>query len=166
MPHHDWADAFAAATSIQAGYHDGYHFDCLTFDDSSDPLLGRADAFGNGPLHNGYNHQPGIVEAVSTSDWVPEDVYQIGYQDYQGNWRCSYSGCRSPSVFDRACDLRKHHNAHTKVVFCTQPECVSSSAGFASQKDYRRHMRSHQPSVRCQEPSCPRVFSRMDNMVS
>ncbi|KAH9238463.1 hypothetical protein K456DRAFT_1827636, partial [Colletotrichum gloeosporioides 23] len=96
--------------------------------------------------------------------WVPEDVYQMGYQDELGNWRCGHIGCRSSTVFERACDLRKHHSTHTKTFFCTRPECVSSAVGFASQKDYRRHLNSHKPSIPCLDTSCKRVFSRMDNM--
>lgn len=107
------------------------------------------------------------AKAAVTSDWVPEDVYRMGYQDKDNNWRCSYLKCRSRCVFERACDLRKHHATHTKIFFCSHPDCASWSAGFASQKDYRRHMSSHQQaSIKCQESSCPRLFSRIDNMVS
>ncbi|KAK1540513.1 C2H2 type zinc finger domain-containing protein [Colletotrichum paranaense] len=98
-------------------------------------------------------------------DWVPQDVFGMGFQDENGGWRCSHAGCRSHTVFERACDLRKHHLTHTKAFFCLRPECAPSGVGFAYQKDYRRHLRSHEPSISCPYASCSRVFSRMDNMV-
>ncbi|KJK76305.1 hypothetical protein H634G_08365 [Metarhizium anisopliae BRIP 53293] len=99
-----------------------------------------------------------------SSDWVPKDVYEMGFLDDDGNWRCSYAGCRSGSIFHRACDLRKHYVSHTKVFFCARPECAALGLGFAARKDYERHMRSHQPNIACLDASCNRVFSRMDNM--
>ncbi|KAK1468433.1 C2H2 type zinc finger domain-containing protein [Colletotrichum melonis] len=98
--------------------------------------------------------------------WVPQDVYQIGFQDENGDWRCSYAACRSLAVFERACDLRKHHSTHAKTFFCPRPECASSGTGFAYPKDYRRHLRSHKPSIPCPYALCGRLFSRLDNMVS
>ncbi|KAG8416108.1 hypothetical protein J3459_013769 [Metarhizium acridum] len=103
-------------------------------------------------------------ESSNASDWVPRDVYEMGFLDEGGNWRCSYAGCRSGSIFHRACDLRKHYASHTKVFFCVRPDCAALGLGFATRKDYERHMRSHEPNIACLDASCSRVFSRMDNM--
>ncbi|KAK1717362.1 uncharacterized protein BDZ83DRAFT_586845, partial [Colletotrichum acutatum] len=94
----------------------------------------------------------------------PQGVHRIGFQDKNGDWRCSYAGCRSLAVFERACDLRKHHSTHNKAFFCPRPECASSGVGFAYPKDYRRHLRSHKPSIPCLYALCGRLFSRTDNM--
>lgn len=99
-------------------------------------------------------------------DWFPDDVYRMGFPNDQGTWHCSYPGCTSQVVFERACDLRKHYKSHVKLFFCNQPECIASGASFASKKDLNRHTRSHRPDIQCIEPSCNRVFSRVDNMVS
>lgn len=118
------------------------------------------------------NFYPSPSETTSSEptdiddNWVPQDVYKIGFQDENGDWRCSYAGCRSLAVFERACDLRKHHSTHTKTLFCPRPECASSMIGFAYPKDYRRHLRSHKPSIPCPYALCGRLFSRTDNMVS
>ncbi|KAF4785321.1 C2H2 type zinc finger domain protein [Colletotrichum scovillei] len=118
------------------------------------------------------NFYPSPSETTSSEptdiddNWVPQDVYKIGFQDENGDWRCSYAGCRSLAVFERACDLRKHHSTHTKTLFCPRPECASSMIGFAYPKDYRRHLRSHKPSIPCPYALCGRLFSRTDNMRS
>ncbi|KAK2591336.1 hypothetical protein QQS21_010989 [Conoideocrella luteorostrata] len=95
---------------------------------------------------------------------LPNDVFEIGYQDAACNWRCAYPGCHSKRVFERACDLRKHFRGHVKVYFCSKPQCQQSEIGFATQKDYKRHLKSHQPTIECRFPLCKRVFSRKDNM--
>jgi hypothetical protein len=95
--------------------------------------------------------------------WTPPDIFEIGYQDTTGDWRCNYSGCLSNRVFLRACDLRKHYRSHQKTYFCKEQECHRSKIGFSSSKDCRRHMRSHQPMIKCSAESlgCTRMFSRV-----
>ncbi|OQE41239.1 hypothetical protein PENCOP_c005G01986 [Penicillium coprophilum] len=97
----------------------------------------------------------------------PPDIHEIGYQDANGDWRCSYVGCLSNQAFMRACDLRKHYRSHQKTYFCTKQDCEWSRIGFSSSKDCQRHMRSHQPMIKCSAAEtlgCERVFSRIDNM--
>ncbi|KAJ5826815.1 hypothetical protein N7447_003578 [Penicillium robsamsonii] len=48
--------------------------------------------------------------------WTPPDIFEIGYQDTDGDWRCNYSGCLSNRVFLRACDLRKHYRKRLSLV--------------------------------------------------
>ncbi|TQN64372.1 Trichothecene biosynthesis transcription regulator TRI6, partial [Colletotrichum shisoi] len=97
--------------------------------------------------------------------WEPKDLRRMGYLDADGNWRCRFEGCRSPRVFARACDLRKHFRGHEKYFFCAERPCAGAGVGFATRKDYQRHMGSHRPTVRCPHPDCGRIFSRKDNMV-
>lgn len=98
--------------------------------------------------------------------WVPEDVYSMGYQDEEGQWKCKHDGCLSKKVFTRACDLRKHYRSHQKLFFCSEIDCPWFRIGFSSRKDCRRHKASHEPNIRCPVDDCDRVFSRVDNMVS
>lgn len=93
--------------------------------------------------------------------WIPEDVFEIGYQDENGDWRCKYSGCLSKKAFLRACDLRKHYRLHQRTYFCSYPDCSRSLVGFSTSKDCRRHMRSHRPTIECPAPGCARMFSRV-----
>ncbi|KAJ5950858.1 uncharacterized protein N7479_009271 [Penicillium vulpinum] len=96
--------------------------------------------------------------------WTPPDIYEIGYQDTNGDWRCNYSGCLSNQVFMRACDLRKHYRSHQKTYFCKELDCEWSKIGFSSSKDCQRHMRSHRPMIKCsaaESLGCTRVFSRV-----
>ncbi|KAJ5382780.1 hypothetical protein N7517_000691 [Penicillium concentricum] len=110
---------------------------------------------------------------ASLQPWKPSDIYEIGYQDNNGDWRCNYSGCLSNHVFLRACDLRKHYRSHQKTYFCEEQDCEWSKIGFSSSKDCQRHMRSHRPMIKCsaaESLGCERVFSRIvliyeDNMV-
>ncbi|KAJ5188627.1 hypothetical protein N7491_004947 [Penicillium cf. griseofulvum] len=95
------------------------------------------------------------------------NIYEISYQDANGDWRCNYSGCLSNQVFLRACDLRKHYRSHQKSFFCNKPDCEWSKIGFSLNKDCQRHMRSHRPMIKClaaESLGCERVFSRIDNM--
>lgn len=101
---------------------------------------------------------------VNPQPWMPPDIFEIGYQDTNGDWRCNYSGCRSNKVFLRACDLRKHYRSHQKTYFCKERDCHWSKVGFSSSKDCQRHMRSHRPMIKCsaaESLSCTRVFSRL-----
>ncbi|RAK79856.1 uncharacterized protein BO72DRAFT_504057 [Aspergillus fijiensis CBS 313.89] len=96
--------------------------------------------------------------------WTPADVYEIGYRDSNGDWRCDSSQCISNQVFLRACDLRKHYRSHQRIYFCQERDCPRSLSGFSSSKDCRRHMRSHRPTLTCpaaESLGCPRVFSRV-----
>ncbi|KAJ5827114.1 hypothetical protein N7447_003877 [Penicillium robsamsonii] len=79
----------------------------------------------------------------------PSDIYEIGYQDTSGDWRCNYFGCLSNQIFLRACDLRKHYRSHQKTFFCKEQDCEWSKIGFSSRKDCQRHMRSHRPMIKC-----------------
>jgi len=99
-------------------------------------------------------------KSQNSTQWIPEDINQIGYQDEDKNWRCKYSGCISNKVFDRACDLRKHFRAHRKLFFCEQFDCPQYEMGFSSSKDLQRHRNSHNPQIQCEEFGCDRVFSR------
>lgn len=110
----------------------------------------------------------GGAQQSSLDDWVPEDIYDMGYQDDNGSWRCSYHSCSSQRVFSRACDLRKHFATHSKTFFCTKPGCpwTLNGNGFATKKDRDRHMRAHNPRLACPHPGCDRTFSRTDNMVT
>ncbi|WQF80745.1 Putative Zinc finger C2H2-type [Colletotrichum destructivum] len=96
--------------------------------------------------------------------WEPKDLRRMGYLDAGGNWRCRFEGCRSPRVFVRACDLRKHFRGHEKYFFCAETPCAGAGVGFATRKDYERHMGSHRPTIECPHPDCGRIFSRKDNM--
>ncbi|CCF36392.1 C2H2 type zinc finger protein [Colletotrichum higginsianum] len=96
--------------------------------------------------------------------WEPKDLRRMGYLDAGGNWRCRFEGCRSPRVFARACDLRKHFRGHEKYFFCAETPCAGAGVGFATRKDYQRHMGSHRPTIQCPHPDCGRMFSRKDNM--
>lgn len=92
---------------------------------------------------------------------------QYGYPVDDGSWKCSYPQCKSTTVFRRACDLRKHYKRHFKRYFCSYRNCQHhTSGGFSSKKDCDRHEASHNPSIPCSHPGCPRIFSRVDNMVS
>lgn len=96
--------------------------------------------------------------------WTPPDIFEIGFQDTNGDWRCNYSGCLSTQVFLRACDLRKHYRSHQKTYFCKERDCHWSKIGFSSSKDCQRHMRSHRPMIKCsaaESLGCTRVFSRV-----
>jgi hypothetical protein len=108
------------------------------------------------------NYLPlGTSTARSTDEqWIPEDIYDIGYQDLAGCWRCKHAACTSDRVFSRACDIRKHYNSHTKVYFCMDSGCLDFTIGFSSRKDYQRHVNSHNPQIPCAAPTCPRLFSR------
>ncbi|QQK46890.1 putative C2H2 type zinc finger domain-containing protein [Penicillium digitatum] len=104
---------------------------------------------------------------ADSKPWTPPDIFEIGYQDENGDWRCNYSGCLSRQVFLRACDLRKHYRSHQKTYFCKERDCAWSKIGFSSSKDCQRHMRSHRPMIKCsaaESLGCTRVFSRVDNM--
>ncbi|KAL6230160.1 hypothetical protein BDW75DRAFT_245085 [Aspergillus navahoensis] len=94
--------------------------------------------------------------------WTPPDIFEMGYQDANGDWRCKHSGCRSEQIFMRICDLRKHYRSHQRKYFCKEQDCPSSVSGFSSSKDCRRHMRSHRPMIKClaaESMGCTRVFS-------
>jgi hypothetical protein len=99
-------------------------------------------------------------KSQNPTQWVPEDINQIGYQDEDRNWRCKYSGCISNQVFIRACDLRKHFRAHQKLFFCDHFDCPQFEMGFSSSKYLQRHRNSHSPQIQCEELGCDRVFSR------
>ncbi|KAK1675178.1 hypothetical protein BDP55DRAFT_715787 [Colletotrichum godetiae] len=190
--HHDVADNSLAATfdTAKGDNNDNYHLPTTLRDDQNtqldlsfnmtsltcsagwdenivtwpDDLFGAAinDVYPSPSETN--SCEPTDVD----DDWVPQNVYQMGFQDDDdnGDWSCSYAGCRSLAVFERACDLRKHRSTHTKAFFCPRPECAASGIGFANHKDYRRHLRSHELSIPCPYALCGRVFSRIDNMVS
>ncbi|EME44982.1 hypothetical protein DOTSEDRAFT_128368, partial [Dothistroma septosporum NZE10] len=93
------------------------------------------------------------------------DIAQLGRQNDDSTWSCSYPGCRCGHKFARKCDLRKHAKRHTSVFYCRRPDCPrSAQRGFASKKDRERHEAKHNPSVTCQWRGCTRMFSRQDNM--
>ena len=98
------------------------------------------------------------------------EMSKYGHKNDDETWRCAYPRCTSKAAFYRACDLRKHFNRHKKILFCRHSDCPQSKedglGGFSSKKDLARHEASHDPRIACEWLGCPRVFSRMDNMVS
>ncbi|CZT23859.1 uncharacterized protein RCC_09574 [Ramularia collo-cygni] len=44
-------------------------------------------------------------EHEAREGWKPDDVFEIGYVDKYGDWRCKFEGCKSKKVYERACDL-------------------------------------------------------------
>ncbi|KAL4974641.1 hypothetical protein BDW66DRAFT_167609 [Aspergillus desertorum] len=108
---------------------------------------------------------PQQTQPNAPQPWTPPDIFEMGYQDANGDWRCKHSGCRSDRIFMRACDLRKHYRMHQRKYFCKEQGCPSSVSGFSPSKDCRRHMRSHQPIIQClaaESMGCTRVFSRVE----
>lgn len=97
---------------------------------------------------------------VGAKGWRPDDVFKIGYVDKYGDWRCSFKGCKSKTVYERACDLRKHYNGHVRRYFCSEDDCEWAITGFPSKKDLLRHSATHKPQFRCPMIDCDRTFSR------
>lgn len=97
------------------------------------------------------------LPSQSDSSDIPEDLFEIGYRDTNGEWRCNFDGCLSTRVFKRACDLRKHWYRHRRDFKCSYTGC---NMGFATAKDMRRHQASHNPGIQCTAAGCDRTFSR------
>lgn len=96
----------------------------------------------------------------ATEEWRPDDLFEIGYVDKYGDWRCKFEGCKSERTYERACDLRKHYNGHVRRYFCEEDDCKWGTLGFASKKDLERHLATHNPRFRCPAIECDRTFSR------
>lgn len=100
------------------------------------------------------------VSSNADDDWKPDDIFEIGYIDVDGNWRCNFGGCGSSKTYERACDLRKHYRSHIRKYFCKKEDCRWAEIGFATSKDCERHQASHNPKYRCPLIECQRTFSR------
>ena len=96
----------------------------------------------------------------ATEEWRPDDLFEIGYVDKYGDWRCKFEGCKSERTYERACDLRKHYNGHVRRYFCEEDDCKWGTLGFTSKKDLERHLATHNPKFRCPAIECDRTFSR------
>lgn len=109
---------------------------------------------------NIHSPQESTCEAEIDDDYVPDDVFQIGYMVGDGSWQCKYPECHSNKVYNRACDLRKHYKTHIRKFFCEEDSCRYAIIGFSSKKDCDRHQQSHDPKFRCPLISCDRTFGR------
>lgn len=96
----------------------------------------------------------------ATEEWKPDDLFDIGYVDCYGDWRCRFEGCKSTKTYERACDLRKHYKGHVRRYFCEEDGCKWATIGFSSKKDMDRHSNTHSPKFRCPALECDRTFSR------
>ena len=114
-------------------------------------------------MHVGRSHPAEPIAASS-------EMSKYGRRNHDTSWSCAYPNCTSNAAFYRVCDIRKHFNRHRKILFCRREGCPQSQeegcGGFSSKKDRARHEASHDPKILCEWPDCPRIFSRMDNMVS
>jgi hypothetical protein len=112
-----------------------------------------------------------VPSPQQTSDSSPggytdkTDLYRFRRLNTDGTWSCAYKDCKSPKIFRRDCDFRKHFRYHIKYLSCRYPECDQSGKGsFATRRDRDRHEKKHKPEVRCMWEGCEKVFSREDNM--
>jgi hypothetical protein len=131
--------------------------ECLSsHEDDRNPIEGTSAIEGLTSSSN--DEQP--FENETSEGWRPDDVFEIGYVDNYGDWRCRFEGCKSKKVYERACDLRKHFSGHVRRYFCIEDGCKWAVTGFTSEKDLVRHSATHRPEFRCPMVDCDRTFSR------